>query len=87
MDLESEEEEHDVDNNQENDVEEVETDEKNTSHCMEELWEGGKIFPSLLIFFYNSCMYLQECSCHLSPGGSVPGSCRWVDIIIIMFQH
>ena len=48
MDLESEEEENENGESQENDVEEDENDGKNTSHCMEELWDGGKTFPAQL---------------------------------------
>jgi len=42
MDLESEDEENENEHNPENPAEE---DEKNTSHCMEELWEGGVQLP------------------------------------------
>jgi len=44
MDLESEEEDKENGDNSENGVEDKE-DEKNTSHCMEELWEGGVQLP------------------------------------------
>ena len=46
MDLESEDEDKENEENGGNGVEEEADDEKNTSHCMEELWEGGKIRPS-----------------------------------------
>ena len=42
MDLESEDEDKENEESGENGVEEEVEDEKNTSHCMEELWEGGK---------------------------------------------
>ena len=46
MDLESEDEDKENEESGENGVEEEVDDEKNTSHCMEELWEGGKILIS-----------------------------------------
>ena len=46
MDLESEDEDKENEVSGENGLEEAAEDEKNTSHCMEELWEGGKTVPS-----------------------------------------
>jgi len=64
MDLESEEEENE---NGENGVEEEADDEKNTSHCMEELWEGGVQLPP---------EPRGECSRELQGDYTVPRSMR-----------
>ena len=66
MDLESEDEDKENEESGENGVEEEAEDEKNTSHCMEELWEGGKTWPSsflqlkLLIYFIEGVQLPPE---------------------------
>ena len=87
MDLESEDEDKENEN-LENGLEEEADDEKNTSHCMEELWEGGKsLYCAALQLKLTDFALLKEFNCHRSLEANVPGSCRCVDICIMLLNR
>ena len=87
MDLESEDEDKENEESGENGVEEEVEDEKNTSHCMEELWEGGKIIPSSFTLKLTSFVLLKVFSCLRSLEENVRGSYRCVEICNLLLNR
>jgi len=77
MDLESEDEDKENEENGGNGLEE-EDDEKNTSHCMEELWEGGVQLPP---------EPRGECSRELQGDYTVPRSMRVAGKLELAFSY
>ena len=81
MDLESEEEENE---NGENGVEE-EADEKNTSHCMEELWEGGKSLRGSFTTQINRFCFTEGVQLPPEPRGECSRElqvCRYLYLVV-----
>ena len=82
MDLESEDEENE---NGENGVEDEADDEKNTSHCMEELWEGGKSLYSSFTNQINRFCFIEGVQLPPEPRGECSRElqvCRYLYFVV-----
>ena len=84
MDLESEDEDKENEENGGNGLEE-DDDEKNTSHCMEELWEGGKSLPRSFTGQINRFCFIEGVQLPPEPRGECSRElqvCRYLYLVV-----